>query len=283
MVLEYFNGKESLEKDTLDYTLQKYKLNALYGMCCSGLFHDQLVFKDGMLVPSGQDREWWRIVQSQILNPYWGIWISAYARRNLLKIVAKLDEDNAYSDTDSSKVFNYFANKYIFDNYNDRIARINAAMYVGDYDRKIFKDLGKFMLEDKYYIFQTDGCKRYIYSSATYDKKTDKYRLEDHVTIAGMRKGTLQAKAKKEGKSVYDLFTDGLELTRMEADKLTTSYEDAAFSLEVVDYQGRSAIVTERSCCSLLSIGFKMTIIPDFIRVWKEYKEKEKLIVGQRF
>lgn len=281
MVLDYYEGKEKIDKELLDYMLQKRKLNSLYGMCCSGLFHSELIFKDGEMVPSGKYKEWWKIVQSQILLPYFGIWISAYARRNLLSIVAKLDTDNAYSDTDSSKVFNYFANKYIFDDYNDRMERLNKTMYVGDHDRSLFKDLGKFTVEEKYYKFQTNGCKRYIYSCAHKDKD-GMYRLHDNVTIAGMRKGTLQEKAQNEEKSVYDLFNDGLELTKLEADKLTTSYNDTPFSLEVTDYMGKTTTVIEKSCCTLVDIGFKMTILPDFLRYYNFYKDREKITVGKR-
>lgn len=284
MVLEYFELKEKTDKSLLDYVLIKAKLNALYGMCVSGLFHDQLVLTDdGLLEPSGIKKDYEQIVKSQILLPYFGIWISAYARRNLLSIVAKLDEDNAYSDTDSSKVFNYFGNKYIFDAYNDRIRRINNNMYVGNHDRAVYKDLGCFMLEDKYFKFRTNGCKRYIYTTSSFDKKTKKYHLEDHVTIAGMKKGSLQKKAMNENRDIYELFEDGLELDKLESDKLTSVYNDKEFTLEVTDKDGKVVNIYEKSCVTLVDIGFKMKIEPLYINLYYRYKEKEKLIVGERW
>lgn len=284
MILEYFSDKEKLDRDSLDYVLQKSKLNSLYGMTVSGLFHKSLVLNDeGILEPGEYERDYDDVVRSQLLLPWWGIWVCAYARRNILKICAKLDTDNAYSDTDSSKVFNYYGNKYVFDNYNDRIARMNKNMYVGEYDRKIFMKLGMFCLEDKYIKFQTNGCKRYIYTTADYDKKTKKYHLVDHVTISGMRKGTLQAKAEKEGKDIYDLFKDGLELNKLEADKLTSCYTDTEFSLDVTDYQGREAEVIERSCVTLVKIGFQMSIEKEFLNLYYQFKEREKLIFGERW
>lgn len=284
MVLEYFAGKESLDRDSLDYTLQKRKLNSLYGMCCSGLFHQSLILDDdGELIPSGEERDFEDIVRSQILLPWFGIWICAIARRNLLKIVAKLDTDNAYSDTDSSKVFNYYGNKYIFDNYNDRIERINKNMDTGEYDNKIFRDLGKFTLEDKYIKFQTNGCKRYIYTTADFDKEDKVYRLKDHVTIAGMRKGSLERKAIKEGRDIYDLFQDGLELDKLESDKLTTSYNDDGFTMDVTDYLGETNTVTERSCVTLVDVGFKMNIEETYLQYYDYYTKRDELIVGERF
>ena len=284
MVLEYFERKESLDKNLLDYVLEKAKLNALYGMTVSGLFNDQLALtEDGLLEPTGIEKPYDQIVRSQILLPYFGIWISAYARRNLLKIVAKLDADNAYSDTDSSKVRNYYGNKYIFDNYNDRIRRINKTMYVGDHDREVYKDLGCFMLEDKYIKFRTNGCKRYIYTTSSYDKESGKYRLEDHVTIAGMRKGSLQNKAMKEKRDIYELFENGLELDKLESDKLTSVYNDKEFTLNVIDKDGKESTVYEKSCVTLVDIGFKMKIDKLYLQYYEAYKQKEKLIVGERW
>ena len=284
MVLEYFEDKEKLDRDSLDYMLQKRKLNSLYGMTVAGLFNDELVLNDnGILEPSGNKKDFDEIVKSQLLLPYFGIWISAGARRELLKIVSKLDYDNCYSDTDSCKVFNYHANKYIFDDYNDRIRRINKNMYVGEHDRSIYSEIGTFVNEGKLWKFQTNGCKRYIYTTAEKNKETGKYELCDHVTIAGMRKGTLEKKAKDEGVSVYSLFKDGLELDKLSSDKLTTAYFDKEFTLPVVDYLGYEYDVYERSCCTLVEIGFKMTIAQEFINYYKMYQEKEKLIVGERF
>lgn len=284
MVLEYFELKEKTPKDTLDYVLIKAMLNSLYGMCVSGLFNDQLVLtEEGLLEPTGMEKPYEVIVKNQILLPYFGIWISAYARRNLLSIVAKLDADNAYSDTDSSKVFNYYGNKYIFDAYNDRIRRINKTMYVGDHDRSVYKDLGCFMVEDKYIKFRTNGCKRYIYTTSSYDKETGKYHLEDHVTIAGMRKGSLQNKAMNEKRDIYELFEDGLELDKLESDKLTSVYTDKEFTLDVIDKDGRESIIYEKSCVTLVDIGFKMKIDNLYLQYYEAYKQKEKLIVGERW
>ena len=283
MVLEYFADKEQLDRDTLDYILQKRKLNALYGLCVSGLFHSSLVLnKDGLLVPGEIQKDYKDIVRSQILLPWFGIYISAYARRALLSLVAKLDADCAYCDTDSSKVFDYLVNKYIFDDYNDRIERINKTMYVGDYDRKLFKDIGKFMFEDKYWKFQTNGCKRYIYTTADKDKETGKYSLKNHVTISGMRKGSLENKAKSDGVDIYELFKNGLKLDRLESDKLTTSYCDKEFSLDVVDYLGNEYTIKELSCVTLVEIGFKMTIEKKYLEYYQMYKEKEQLTYGKR-
>lgn len=288
MVLEYFNAKETLNRDTLDYLLMKMKLNSLYGMCVAGLFHSSLIFKDGIMQPSGDEKDYQDIVRSQILLPWWGIWVCAYARRNLLKIVAKLDEDNAYSDTDSSKVFNYYGNKYIFDNYNDRIHRMNDTMYVGSYDRKIFRELGTFCVEDKYLRFQANGAKKYIYTTASKvkdekDPRYGKYILKDHVTVAGMRKGSLEEKARNEDIDIYELFQDGLTLDKLESKKLTSSYCDDEFTFNVTDYMGNTSKIYERSCITLIDIGFKMNIANDYIQLYNQYKEKEALMVGRRF
>ena len=98
-----------------------------------------------------------------------------------------------------------------------------------------------------------------------------------------MRKGSLERKALKEGREIYDLFQDGLELDKLESDKLTTSYNDEGFTMDVTDYLGETSTVTERSCVTLVDVGFKMNIEETYLQYYEYYTKRDELIVGERF
>lgn len=282
MILDYFAHKETLEKDTLDYILNKGNLNSIYGMMVTSIYDKILSYNDetGNFDEVDKNKSWQELIKSQLLLPWFGIWCTAYGRMAVGSTLIKLGCDGRYGDTDSCKYTNIIQNDYIFRCYNDRILRINKHMYVGDHDRNLFLKLGQFDYEGKSYRFATNGAKRYIHTDIHRDKKTGKYGLKDVVTIAGLPKGALINKALNEKKSVYDLFTNGMTLDLLESDKMTAHREDQPFTLESVDYLGNPYTVTERSCVTLIDIPFKMTITPEYLKYRMD--NKNKLIVGNR-
>lgn len=50
----------------------------------------------------------------------WGVWITAYARYNLISNLIKLDKYVVYADTDSLKLLDGF-DKSVIDNYNKSV------------------------------------------------------------------------------------------------------------------------------------------------------------------
>lgn len=280
IILRYFVLKESLEKGSFDQKLTKGKLNALYGMCCTSLFNLSLNYNPQKCnFDVGENgKTWEKIVSEQILSPYYGVWCSAYARRNLVHNLVKVGYYSAfYCDTDSIKLRNYIGNKWVFETYNDKMQRINNTMYVGEYDRKYFKDLGKFDFEGKLFKMRFLGAKRYIY---TYSKNGV---LKTEAVVAGMRKGTLQKKAKKENKNIYELFDNGLVLDETESEKITTDYRDEEFNIDIVDTFGLESHVHELSCVTLYEIPFKMTMAKDYIEFIEYIQGLDRLRIGNRY
>lgn len=52
----------------------------------------------------------------------WGVWVTAYARRNLIENIIKLDDYMIYADTDSIKLVNGY-DKKVIENYNDYVIK----------------------------------------------------------------------------------------------------------------------------------------------------------------
>lgn len=103
-------------------------------------------------------------------NFLFGIFITAYARRNLLRAIIKnCPETFVYADTDSIK----FIGENNFIDTNGQLAEFMQ-------DIEEFSDLGRFDYEGTYDEFKTLGAKKYCY------KKNGKYYL----VVAGLPKTT---------------------------------------------------------------------------------------------
>lgn len=262
LILEYFYIKESMNKfgkDSIERTNAKKKLNAIYGMMVTSLY-----FNEYHMDPETADidsypsnKEYDELTKKQLLLPQWGIWCTSGVRLRLISCFMKCGGDAIYSDTDSIKLMNYDANKYIFDAFNDNIRRINKKMYVGKYDREIFKDLGIFDYEGKMLKMRCLGCKRYLYSMAKKDKD-GYYRLHHESVVAGMKKGSLEEYAKANNKDIYECFDSDLILDISFSQKLTSIYTDEAFDAVLEDFRGVECEIHEESCVALVEIPFKL-------------------------
>lgn len=283
IVLKYFWQKETYSKDDPERNLAKAKLNSCYGMCVTGLFNATWKLnEDNDLEVIDSDINWRKIISSQILLPQWGIWVSAYARRALIGTMMRIQdtEDVAYCDTDSMKMCNITNNMYVINAYNDRMRRINGTMYVGEYDRKIFKDLGIFDYEGKYLKAKFMGAKRYIHTDI--HVSDGKSRLSHEVTVAGLPKHALIEYCKDNNADIYDVFNFGMQLTEMYADKLQAVYNDEGFTdMPVTDYMGHTVLQTERSCVSLVDTTFEMWAKRDYIILLEKILAERRLKFGR--
>lgn len=288
VILKYFSIKESQPKDSLDYKLGKSQLNSIYGCMVTSIFNGKLAYIDNKLIPIEQDKTYDELKRNEILLPFYGIWCTAYARYNLLHYGfkkfadANSDLQAFYGDTDSIKYKNIIGNQYIFDDFNNRINRLNKQMYVGEYDRNLFMNIGKFDFEGKWWKCKFLGAKRYIYNMADYDEKETVYRINTHVTIAGCRKGSLQEYCRNNNLDIYKTFTNGLQLTEKDSNKLTTKYKDDAMQMTFTDIDGNVVTHEELSNVSLVPIPFTMTLSNDYLGLLMSLKEKNKLTVSER-
>lgn len=265
---EYKNvdGKE------IEYQLEKQKFNALYGMTVTNNIKDEVVF-DGLnwseeklnndeIIEKLKNEE-----KRGFLSFSYGVWVTAYARYNLLKNVMKLDEYCIYCDTDSMKLYKGY-DKNVISEYNKTvIARIK---YVS---RKLNIPIEKYSPEDKkgikhmlglfehekeeyqrysYNEFITQGAKKYAVKEDCLDKKTGEIKEKIKITVAGVPKS-----GAKEMKSLND-FKDGLIFKFKNTNKNILFYCDEQVPFELTDYLGNKMVVKDKTGCCLLPNSYTL-------------------------
>lgn len=274
---EYKNvvGKEYL------YSIEKSKFNSLYGMCVTNTIKDECIFKDD---------EWTLSVLSnfdiidKLNNDYkkgflsfaYGVWVTSYARYNLLSNVELLDEYVVYCDTDSIKLVDGYDINVIY-NYNksvdDKISKV-ANFYDIDINRfspidcdGIPHKIGLFDKDGEYLYFKTLGAKKYSY--------VDKAKKELHITVAGVPKEGVVAL-----KNDINNFNDSLFFNASDTGKKQIFYNDEQPTLKVIDYLGNSAIISEKKGICLMPCSYTLSKslvyapkLSDISSKRKKYKE----------
>ena len=117
---------KGIKEKELEYNLEKAKFNSIYGMCVTNNIKDEILF-DNLTgweeVPLENEEILCKLEDEKkkgFLSFSWGVWVTAWARINLLENIIKLDEYVIYSDTDSLKLKEGF-NKNVIDEYNKNV------------------------------------------------------------------------------------------------------------------------------------------------------------------
>lgn len=174
--------------DPVNYAISKAKLNSCYGMTVQKPLKDDIVEVYGTgefeyeLKFNEENYQKYLNKQSSILPYQWGVWVTAYAMRNLFTLSKCIDYKHGgewlYSDTDS--IYAYLWDQKKVKTYNDNC-------------KKLLKDNGyePIKIGNKLYTLGAatldKECKEFIYQGA----KRYAYRdLEEelHITVAGVPK-----------------------------------------------------------------------------------------------
>lgn len=228
-ILELFGNKTQLknisEHEPL-YMKSKQYINSLYGMCVTKTITDTIEYlhnswvKELLTEESFIDKtNYERKKLSKTFSAFqFGVWVTAYARRNLWKAILELDYNVVYCDTDSVKFIE--CDTDFFDKYNAEIERLEnerakmlnipCNMFAPKDKKGIVHRLGIFDDEGVYDSFKTLGAKKYC------DIKDGVLEM----TVSGVRKGAVS-----QLKSI-DEFADGLVFDVEHAKKTLMSYED---------------------------------------------------------
>lgn len=242
----------------IEYQKEKNKFNALYGMSVTNMIRDNVVYKDDV-------EEWFEeeLTNDEIIDKLqiekkksflsfaWGVWVTAYARDNLLRRVIELDDYVVYCDTDSCKLVDGY-DKSVFEKYNESV--VEKIKFVS---KNLEIPFEKYAPKDKkgvphllgVFESETEGDSKYTYSKFI-TQGAKKYAVEQNgkikITIAGVPKSG--AKALKS----LDDFRDNLVFKYEDTGKNILMYVDAQDSFELTDYLGKKAIVNDKSGCCLL-------------------------------
>lgn len=303
---------KGIEEMQVEYMLAKGKFNSAYGLCCKQPVYTE--YKLGNeLTATGYNTiekvnykyfgrsdilghslstmgeaytedtdecnvsQFEESTQSSILSPFWGIWVSAFARYNLLSCVKRISDncpmiddtrhinDVIYMDTDSLYMLNGMEHMHIINDWNkfaySRVTAVLPQEYkplykLGQFDNVALDDSHGY--SDSFQRFKTLGAKRYIkqYTTTRKGKHIKSIYTKQAVTVAGLPKGTLQRYCNKHHLNIFDEFKNDLDFAidgEPELVKLARTYHD-----ELVKINVKGEIMTEYSSCTLYPNTFKV-------------------------
>ena len=266
-VLEFYWDKTTLKGikgQEAEYLLKKGMLNSLYGMCVTDICKDKenCTFENGWTTDKADidaEIDKYNNDPNRFLSYAWGVFITAYARRNLFTGIMSMGKDYVYCDTDSIKFLNMDAHKAYIEDYNSSIIRkctecleywdLDPAMLAPKNQKGEVKQIGIWDYEGRYDYFKTLGCKRYLtYKDGEFD-----------LTCAGLPTKAGLNSLLADGtdvQQVFNKFNQEFEIPAPDAGKLGHAYVDNSFEYSGIDKDGNYDRITYRSCCVLFDIGF---------------------------
>ena len=273
-ILKLYQDKtvlKDVEGAEVEYLLSKGMLNSIYGMCVTDIVKDKAVYNDEWgfeKVNVEEEIENYNNSRKRFLYYAWGIWVTAYARRNLWTGILAAGNDYIYSDTDSLKLLNYDNHSSYIEWFNKQI--VDKMVTMCEYynldqsllapktkDGKV-KMMGVWDFEGTYKKFKTLGAKRYL----VLDR--DKLKL----TVAGLSKQNgikhMLEIAVGDIDGVFNLFDDTLYIPAEKTGKMTHTYIDNELKFKVTDYNGVTATVNPLSGVHLENCDFTLSITAQY-------------------
>lgn len=184
-IIEYYELKTQLKginDKEYEYMKSKNKLNSLYGMIVTNIQRKEILFdseKDEVFSygEKGLLEDYYNS-RNNFLSYQWGVFVTAYCRRNLQLALDGIGLDVVYCDTDSVKYLNNHDEVFNKINYNMlSYCEENDILNYAQRDNKKYY-LGVYDFEGTYQQFKTLGAKKYAFF------KNDKYGI----TVSGLSK-----------------------------------------------------------------------------------------------
>lgn len=287
-ILKFYSDKTTLKgiiDKVVEYLVSKGMVNGIYGMCVTNPVNDEILFedeewdKDRPAISSALFKAYNSI--NQFLCYQWGVWVTAWARYELLSGVLAINEDVIYCDTDSIKFVNLQSHTEYIENFNvymkDMLIK-TCEHYSLDTNLLHPKDiknkehwLGIWEYEGKYDLFKTLGSKRYM------TQKHGRIKL----TVSGLSthyipKEEWNEETTEEDKMTptqyiidnggFDFFNHEMEIPKEYSKRLTHTYVDTEpYRCELTDYNGVKAVVSEYHYIHLEPSTFSLKMSDEFI------------------
>lgn len=275
-ILNLYQGKTELkdvEGYETEYLNSKGMLNSIYGMSVTDIAKDQCIYTDEddwntEAVDLAEKIDGYNESLNRFLYYPWGLWITAYARRNLWTGILAVGDDYVYSDTDSLKLLNYEKYKGYIEWFDEQIIEkmhymcehynIDKSLLAPKTKDGVEKMLGIWDYEGTYPKFKTLGAKRYMV--------IDRGRLV--LTVAGLSKQNgakyLLELANNDIDEAFNYFTDKLYIPADKTGKMTHTYVDEEMKYKITDYLGNEATVETLSGVHLENCDFTLSISDRF-------------------
>lgn len=153
-VEEYINKENLRNAPKYQYEGQKRITNGFYGNTSQKVPGDTYLEKRD---------NYKAFVKNLALAPQWGIWTTAYARQNLIRLGMKLD-GWYYSDTDCVFILDTAKNRKIVEEYNQAMKdKVKDFCDRFSYDFDKLQKLGQYKIEAELVKFETENKKIYKY------------------------------------------------------------------------------------------------------------------------
>lgn len=288
-VLKLYGDKtilKGIEGREAEYMRGKETLNSCYGMSCTSLvFDDTILDGDGIFLTLVKDDAEVDQELAKLKKNIWknnlsysmGIYVTAYQRADLLKMVSQISpSDMCYSDTDSIKVKHPEKYAALFDKENESIT--SDLMQLADH-RGI--DFEKFRPEDQkgkkhlIGIWENEGIyERAIFLGAkryAYEQKDKDGNIKQHIVVAGVPKAA-------EKNISFEEFKDGLVFTPEDCGykKNILVYLDGN-NPEVVLKRGAPDEwkVTDKYAISMYPAGYDMSLTKEYKNLIDLYNNRK--------
>ncbi len=284
-ILNLYQDKTTLkgvQGKEVEYLLSKGMLNSVYGMSVTDIVKDNAIYDDAdnwdfEKVNIDEEIEKYNGSKNRFLYYAWGIWVTAYARRNLWTGILAVGEDYIYSDTDSIKALNYDKHSAYVEAYNKNVLNklykmcdelgFDPALLTPKTVKGEVKPLGIWEFEGNYNRFKTLGAKRYLVQEG------DKYSL----TVAGLSKANgmqyIQEVCENDSDKIFNMFNNELYIPSNKTGKMTHTYLDNEQSNKVTDYLGDSNIEHALSGVHLGACDFTLSISKQYLNFLANLKD----------
>lgn len=254
----------------VEYSNSKSMLNSISGMMITDIVRENLYYEEEWGIEPGQANtqlERYNMSSKRFLYYPWGIWVTAYNRKNLWDTILELKDDYLYSDTDGIKFINKEKHVDYINSYNENITKkLENCLNRYEIDLSLLspvtvkgevKKLGVWEYEKEYKKFKTLGAKRYI------------VELNDgtiQTTIAGLPKknGLDYITYNRTVDEVFDFFSDDMLIPADKSGKITHTYVDTPISALITDYLGNTVKVDVPSGIYLEECEFNMSVSENY-------------------
>lgn len=284
-ILDFYEGKTQLKdvdgKED-EYMRLKSMLNSLYGMIVTDIIRDEITYDGKWLLekPNLESAiEKYNKSKSRFLFYPWGVWVTAYARKNLFTGICECKTDYVYSDTDSLKMIHGERHRDYIERYNEVITNmISEAMEYHKIPiertrpktiKGIEKPIGVWDYEGHYKTFKTLGAKRYMWT-----KDNGKMQM----TVAGLNK-QIALKYLQFGdvshKSIYDKFDNNMHIPPNWTGKNIHTYIDTPTQGYVTDYLGETVRYEELSCIHMEPTDYTLSIGAEYANYLLNMRTRE--------
>lgn len=293
IILNLFQQKTNLKgivEEAENYFRAKVWINGVYGTCVFNILESGIFFDNECDIKFIKSEKTFSDFKKYCANPkqyLWysiGVWVTSYAKRQILEPIKKLSENALYSDTDSVKYQGRSRYKKMWKHLDAKCkTEFYDAMRYHNFKKEeyTFFDkngkehfMGIFEEERPYKRFKALGSKRYL---------VEYYNGEMESTVAGAPKDLVN----HLGKTNDEKFKNFRNYFTLKNCKLCHTYTEEDTYRIITDYQGKSEIVHIKSGVCLTPADFSMNWSDTFIefllgKIELEDKDIYRYFIGQK-